>query len=515
MRKLTILALLLMLLSLPVVAQDTPADIVDTAVADGRFTTLVAAVEAAGLVDTLKGEGPFTVFAPTDDAFAALPEGAVEGLLEDIPALTDILLYHVVAGEVLAADVVELESATTVQGSDIAITVTDEGVFLNDTIQVIITDIVTSNGVIHVIDGVLMPEMEGDMAEEEMVSVRVAHFSPDTPAVDVFVDGEAAIEGLEFPSITDWIELPAGTYSVAVAPAGAGIEEAAIGPADFDLPAGAYITVAAIGSLEGETLTAQVLVEDYSEIAEGNARVSVFHAIEDAPAVDVWANGSAVITELGYPGTLGDNDGFSTLDVPADTYDIQVVPTGATEPVVLDLPDTVLEANTHYFVAAVGTLDAPEVVLAATSIEMMEDDMSMGGDTIVDIAVADGRFTTLVAAVEAAGLVETLSGEGPFTVFAPTDDAFAALPEGTVEGLLEDIPALTDILLYHVVEGEVLAADVVELESATTVQGSDITITVTDDGVFLNDTVQIIITDIVASNGVIHVIDAVLMPPTE
>ena len=131
--------------------------------------------------------------------------------------------------------------------------------------------------------------------------------------------------------------------------------------------------------------------------------------------------------------------------------------------------------------------------------------------TIVDIAVADGRFTTLVAAVQAAGLVETLQGEGPFTVFAPTDDAFAKLPAGTVDALLADIPALTDILLYHVVSGKVMAADVVNLDSATTVQGSDVAIKVDMGKVYVNDA-QVIITDIVAANGVIHVIDTVLVP---
>ena len=133
---------------------------------------------------------------------------------------------------------------------------------------------------------------------------------------------------------------------------------------------------------------------------------------------------------------------------------------------------------------------------------------------IVDIAVEDGRFTTLVAAVTAADLVDTLKGEGPFTVFAPTDDAFAKLPEGTVEALLEDIPALTDILLYHVVSGKVMAADVVSLSSATTVLGKDIAIKVEGDKVMINDA-QVIITDIEASNGVIHVIDTVLLPPAE
>jgi transforming growth factor-beta-induced protein len=279
-------------------------DIVDTAVADGRFTTLVAAVGAAELVDTLKGEGPFTVFAPTDDAFAALPAGTVDELLkpENKQKLTDILLYHVVSGKVMAADVTKLTSAQTVLGKDVAIKTDMGNVYVNDS-KVIITDIETSNGIIHVIDAVLLPPAEDAMMEEK--------------------------------------------------------------------------------------------------------------------------------------------------------------------------------------------------------------------NTIVDIAVADGRFNTLVAAVQAAGLVETLSGEGPFTVFAPTDDAFAALPAGTVESLLlpENKQALTDILLYHVVSGKVMAADVVGLTSAPTVLGKDITITVKDGKVFLNDTVQVIITDIEATNGVIHVVDAVLIPP--
>ena len=130
---------------------------------------------------------------------------------------------------------------------------------------------------------------------------------------------------------------------------------------------------------------------------------------------------------------------------------------------------------------------------------------------IVDIAVEDGRFTTLVAALQAADLVDTLKGEGPFTVFAPTDDAFNKLPEGTVEGLLNDIPTLTNILLYHVVPGKVMAADVVNLTSADTVSGESVTISVMDDKVMINDA-QVIITDIEASNGVIHVIDTVLLP---
>ena len=280
--------------------------IVDLAVEDGRFTTLVAAVQAAGLAETLSGEGPFTVFAPTDEAFAALPEGTLDTLLlpENKQQLTDILLYHVVPGKVMASDVAGLDGKmadTALEGKQIGIKVDMGSVYLNETTKVIITDIEASNGVIHVIDSVLLP--------------------PSAEAMD-------------------------------------------------------------------------------------------------------------------------------TMD-------------------------------------------------------------------IVDTAVADGRFTTLVAAVQAAELVDTLKGEGPFTVFAPTDDAFAALPEGTLDTLLlpENKQQLTDILLYHVVPGKVMAADVVGLTSASTVLGKDATVTVKDGKVFLNDNVEIIITDIETSNGVIHVIDTVLIPP--
>jgi uncharacterized surface protein with fasciclin (FAS1) repeats len=133
---------------------------------------------------------------------------------------------------------------------------------------------------------------------------------------------------------------------------------------------------------------------------------------------------------------------------------------------------------------------------------------------IVDTAVAAGSFKTLAAAVTAAGLVDTLKGAGPFTVFAPTDDAFAKLPAGTVDALLKDIPKLTGILTYHVVGGKVMAADVVKLDgkAAKTVNGAEVKIG-TAGGVKLNGTANVTKTDIECSNGVIHVIDSVILPP--
>jgi uncharacterized surface protein with fasciclin (FAS1) repeats len=131
------------------------ADIVDTAVNAGSFSTLVSAVQAAGLVETLKSAGPFTVFAPTDEAFAKLPAGTVEGLLKDLPKLKQILTYHVVSGKVMAADVVKLTSAKTVEGSDVKIDASN-GVKVNNA-TVVTPDIAADNGVIHVIDTVLLP----------------------------------------------------------------------------------------------------------------------------------------------------------------------------------------------------------------------------------------------------------------------------------------------------------------------------------------------------------------------
>ena len=137
--------------------------------------------------------------------------------------------------------------------------------------------------------------------------------------------------------------------------------------------------------------------------------------------------------------------------------------------------------------------------------------------TIVDVAVADGNFTTLVAAVQAAGLDTTLSGEGPFTVFAPTDDAFAAALDSlglTADELLADTATLESILTYHVVAGEVPSSEVVTLDgqSVTTVNGAEVMISVDGDTVMVNDA-TVTAVDVEASNGVIHVIDTVLLPP--
>ena len=428
--------------------------IVDIAVEDGRFETLVAALQAADLVSTLSGEGPFTVFAPTDDAFAALPDGVVAGLLEDIPSLTEVLTYHVVSGTVLAETVVGLTSAATLQGEEVTIEVID-GTVKIDGATVLITDIIGSNGVIHVIDSVILPteiaaSLSSPEATKTIVDIAVEDgrfetlvaalqaadlvstlsgegpftvFAPTDDAFAALPDGVVAGLLEDIPSLTEVL-----TYHVV---SGTVLAETVVG-----------LTSAA--TLQGEEVTIEVIDPNRPPLTIGNVKID---------------GATVLITDI-----IGSNGVIHVIDS-------VILPTE---------------------IAA--SLSSPEVT-----------------KTIVDIAVEDGRFETLVAALQAADLVSTLSGEGPFTVFAPTDDAFAALPEGTVENLLADIPSLTNVLTYHVVAGSVLAEQVAGLSSAKTLQGSDVGVSVIDGNVII-DNAMVVIADIIGSNGVIHVIDKVLLP---
>ena len=155
--------------------------------------------------------------------------------------------------------------------------------------------------------------------------------------------------------------------------------------------------------------------------------------------------------------------------------------------------------------AAPTTAPVPSSAPSASAATMAKD--------IVQTSTEAGSFKTLLTAATAAGLVETLQGKGPFTVFAPTDAAFAALPAGTLDGLLKDPAALKKILLYHVVSGAVTADQVVGLTSATSVEGAPIAISVKDGTVYLNGSAKVVTPDVMASNGVIHVIDKVILPP--
>jgi len=547
--------------------------IVDIAVEDGRFTTLVAALQAADLVETLQGEGPFTVFAPTDDAFAALPEGALDGLLADADTLKDVLLYHVVSGSVKAADVVGLDGqeVATVSGKMFKVILDGDSVMINDA-NVIITDIEGSNGVIHVIDAVILPPAE-EIADVEMEQtiVDIAVSDENFSTLVTALDAAGLVEALQgegpftvfAPTNDAFAALPEGALDGLLADTDAladvllyHVAEGKAMAADVvgldgqkvETLLGQYVDI----MIDGDMVmvdNAQVIITD---IEASNGVIHVIDSVilpETRSIVDIAVsdeNFSTLVTALGAAGLVEALQGEGPFTVFAPTNDaFAALPEGALDGL---LADTDALTNVLLYHVAEGKAMAADVVgLDGQKVETLLGqyvDIMIDGDavmvdnaqviitdieasngvihvidsvvlpetrTIANIAVEDGRFTTLVAALQAAGLVEALQGEGPFTVFAPTDDAFAALPEGTLDSLLADTDALTNVLLYHVLDGKVMAAQVVELDGQEVETLSGDTVLVETGSVKINES-QVIITDIEAANGVIHVIDAVLVP---
>ncbi len=545
---------------------EAPKTIVDLAVADGRFNTLVAAVQAAGLVDTLKGDGPFTVFAPTDDAFAKLPAGTLDELLkpENQQKLVDILTYHVVAGKVMAADVVKLNEAETLLGTPVMIKVDGNTVKINEA-TVVITDVVGSNGVIHVIDSVLLPP--ADIVDSALADQRFSTLAAAIQAAGLVdtLKGKGPFTVFA-PTDEAFAKLPAGTLDELLKPEN---KDTLIKILTYHVIPGRYNSTSLssqteIATVEGNTIDLQsdgnsLKVNDASVlVADVMARNGIIHAIDTVilPPKDIVdtavENGSfntlaAALQAAGLVETLKGKGPF-TVFAPTDEA-FAKLPAGTVQNLLKpENKDLLVKILTYHVVP--GKLKAADV-LAASELKTVQgfpvqirteegkvfvdnaqvvltdvrtsngvihviDTVILPPDDIVDTAIKDGRFKTLVAAVQAAGLVETLKGEGPFTVFAPTDQAFAKLPAGTLTTLLkpENKQQLVDILTYHVVAGKLPAAEVVKQFEIKTAQGQPVLVKVDGDKVFINNA-QVILTDIRAGNGIIHVIDAVILPPKD
>lgn len=208
-------------------------------------------------------------------------------------------------------------------------------------------------------------QLEDPVPAEDAAYIRIAHLSPDTPAVKAFVNGEAKISGLLFGSVTRWIDVAPGSYEFAI---GTGSDPAAaqISGIALDLAAGEFVTLVVVGSTTNGTLKGQAIVEDYSRIGTGNARVTVFHAMEDGALVNVSAAGASVASKLAYTGAFtapdgSTNDGLATVEVAAGTgLSVVADNTGAA---VFEDAEAEIAAGTNYFVAVTGTTDAPEVVV--------------------------------------------------------------------------------------------------------------------------------------------------------
>ncbi len=442
-------------------------DIVDTAVA-AKFNTLAAALGAAGLVDTLKGPGPFTVFAPTDAAFAKLPAGTVDALLkpENKDALTRVLTYHVVPGKVLAKSVVKLngKSVKTVSGDDVKITVSGKSVKVNDS-NVTTVDVLATNGVIHIIDAVLLPP-NLKLAETPKPTTTTAPAAAGKDIVDTAV--------------------AAGTFKTLAAALGAaGLVDTLKGAGPFTVFAP---TDAAFAKLPAGTIDTLLKPENKATLTA----ILTYHVVAGkVPASEVVKlDGKSVKTVNGAEVKIKVSGGKVFLN------DSMVVTTD--------------------IAASNGIIHVIDAVLLPPTASTGAAAPAPASGTIVDVAVAN-KLDTLVAAVKAAGLVETLQGPGPFTVFAPSELAFKVLPKETLASLLkpENKDKLTAILTYHVIAGKALTAkdlSAVPNHNLKTVNGKNLSIRVDANGkVRVNDSV-VIAADVKASNGIVHVIDTVLIP---
>ena len=541
-----------------------PNTVVDVIIGSADHNTLEAAVGAAGLVNTLNGAGPFTVFAPTDAAFAALPSGTVETLLQDPQGLlTNILLNHVAGANVLSSGLTNGQSIVTLNsGKTVKVTINNDGVFIDDA-KVTVADIQTDNGVVHVIDAVLLPS-------NTVVDVIIGSANHNT--LEAAISAAGLINTLNgagpftvfAPTDAAFAALPAGTVEALLAD-----------------PQGA-LTQVLLYHATSETVTSDDIIEFYSDFPylqmlnektvtfkvtnEGvfinNAKVTVadietdngiVHVIDailiapDSTIIDVVRNSSShTILE-----TLLDEAEFSlplegfgpfTLFAPTDAA-ISALPGELIQQLLND--PGLLEDVLAYHVAGgqalstnlsneqvIRTLldknikvtinngdvfinDAKVIVadiITDNGVVHVIDAVLLPKTTVVDIINNSEEHFVLSSILSLTGLDDALSGNGPFTVFAPTDDAFEAIPEDVLAAIVADESILTSILTYHAIGAKAFSSQLSDGQEIVTLNGAKVKITINNDGVFVNDA-KVTVVDLVADNGVVHVINAVLLPP--
>ena len=543
---------------------DTPNDIPRTAMCTGIHNSLVSGVVQAELLETLQGSGPFTIFAPTDQAFA---DAGIDLAALDNPTgkqtLSDILLYHVVSGEVPSSNVTECMTATAVNGQTLSFTVSD-GVMVNGA-NVTVPDVATSNGVIHVIDKVLTPtDTPNDIARtaqctgihDSLVSAVVqaelletlqgtGPFTLFAPTDQAFADAGIDLASLDNPAGKETLTDILLYHVVSGNVPSTALSDCMTAPAvngqtlSFNLGSGvmvndANVTLADVGTSNGvihvidkvlmptdtpndiprtaecsgvhNSLVSSIVQAELLETLQGDGPFTVF-----APTDQAFADAGIDLAALDNP------DGKQTL---TDILLYHVVSGAVPAANVTDcMAASTVNGNPLSFTVG-GTVMVNGATVTATDLSASNgiihviDKVLMPTPTPNDIprtAQCTGIHDSLVAAVIQAELLETLQGEGPFTVFAPTDQAFAdagidLAALDTVEGKA----ALSDILLYHVVGSEVPSSAVTDCMDATAANGQTLSFSV-GSSVMVNDA-TVTMADVATSNGVIHVIDKVLSP---
>ena len=542
---------------------DTPNDIPRTAECSEVHNSLVSSIVQAELLETLQGDGPFTVFAPTDQAFA---DAGIDLAALDNPegkqTLTDILLYHVVAGEVPAANVTDCMAASTVNGNPLSFTV--GGTVMVNGATVTATDLSASNGIIHVIDKVLMPTptpndiprtaqctgihdslvaavIQAELLETLQGEGPFTVFAPtdqafadagiDLAALDT-VEGKAALSDIllyhvvasEVPSsaVTDCMDADAANGQTLSFSVGSTVmvNDATVTMADVATSNG---VIHVIDKVLSPTDTPNDIARTaqctgvHSSLVAALAQAELVETLQGEGPFTVFAPTDQAFADAGIDlAGLDTEEGKQTLSnillyhvvagaVPAsDVAECGEATAVNGQPLAFTVGDSVMVNDATVSIADVntsnGVIHVIDKVLSPTNTP----------NDIARTAQCTGVHTSLVAALIQAELVETLQGEGPFTVFAPSDQAFA--DAGIDLASFDSVSGkenLTDILLYHVHAGRFTASDIIDGDTIPMVNGDNATISASP-GI---NAAAIVTADVFTSNGVIHVIDKVLMPP--
>ena len=529
---------------------------------------LKTAIDAAGLNVTLQGDGPFTVFAPTDAAFAAMDQDLLNEISNDPEgALTQVLLYHVLGSYSLSNDFGGNQIIETLNGQSVIVTFGFAGeIFINDA-QITIADIETDNGVVHVIDAVLIPELSAGSTIAEIIANSPDHETLEdvliaTELFDILNDEDGGPFTVFAPTDAAFDALPAGLLDLLLEdPTGQLADILLYHVVDGvtmsgDLSDGQLIYPVGGGSITVTISGGNVFVNNAQVIvADIEASNGVVHVINTiliptpclqflqqwsdfnnlfggAPSPDedgncetftitdfeVWAGELYVIDNfqagVEYTFSICEGIGAGTWETDLTVFnsDLQLV-----DFVFNDCSITWISPSDGTFIIGINESGACAGESTNTGTNNGNPSITCQGEavstfTVFDIIQNSIDHTTLTTALQLTDLDETLMGDGPFTVFAPNDAAFDALPDGMLAELLDNPELLSTLLLYHVVSGTVLAGDLTDGQEVVTLSNGDaVTITFENGDVYVNNA-QIIITDLIADNGVVHVIDAVLNP---
>lgn len=559
----------LMVIWMPAHGQGT--SILDIVESNEDLTTLATVLELVDedIRDQLDGTTPLTLLAPTNVAFANVASALdvpLDDLLLNRDVLTQIVQYHIVPGRIsqvaLEARVGEV-LPTRLAGAFVSINVRETGVLaFNGIGDVQEADITARNGIVHILDDVLLnrvitetlanqpvpsgtqtpeatpeateaaettdatPEPTAEPTGEEatpteavvqMVDVRFFHLASDMLAVDVFVNGNLALVDLGYGETSFYVEVPAGPTDLSIVASGASISDTLLQQASFPVDASGSQTIAIIGSLEASSLGFIELDSAFPMVPEDHVRLLFYNALTDVPAVDVMVDEVRLSRLERYETT--------TFELAYDDFEyaIELVPVGDASDGLRILADDV-SPNATYFIGVVGSAETPQLLFyvldAAEAVAISDPYRADTEPDLYALASSTNNLSLFRQALRAAPLTSrVLRSEGSYTVLAPTDQAFVDLAASVgmdVETLLQDGPLMADILAYHILPESVAADDLGTYDRQglpTLYDGYRIGIFVTDeDDVRLNGRFTILNADLQASNGILHTIDAVLLP---